>query len=106
MDYKDIADRLIALREGAWLKPGELAEKLGISVQTIYKYETAQLKPSVKVLEKYSDFFNTTPNYILFGNKYEHRPDSYDFKIQQLPPEIKKTIDFIISSYEQMKSKE
>lgn len=105
MNYKDIAKRLILLRESIWLKPAELADKLEISVQTIYKYETGQLKPSFKVLEKYSDFFNTTPNYILFGNKYDNKPDSYDIKIQQLPPEIRTTIDFIISSYEQQRSK-
>mgnify|MGYP004529649647 FL=1 len=53
------------LREAAGLSQRELAQLLNVSQQSIYKYETGQVLPSIAFLRDISTFFHTTVDYLL-----------------------------------------
>ena len=59
-------ERIVNLRERRGLSQTELAEKIGASKQTMYKYENDIVTniPS-DMVEKIADALNTTPAYIM-----------------------------------------
>lgn len=62
----ETGDRIRYMREENQLTQTELAEKIGISKQTLYKYENGVVTniPSDK-LEILADLLNTTPEYLI-----------------------------------------
>lgn len=65
--YLEVGRRITALRESKWLEPKDLADKLGVTSSSIYKYESGDRVPSRKTLEKMSDLFKVHSDYILYG---------------------------------------
>lgn len=59
-------ERLRKLREKSGLSQTEAAEKIGVSKQTLYKYEKDLITniPS-NYIEKMADIYDTTPDYIM-----------------------------------------
>lgn len=57
--------RLIEKRKEFNLSQAELAEKLGVSQQTISKYENGSREPDNAMLLKLSEFFHVTIDYLL-----------------------------------------
>lgn len=57
--------RIKELREQENLYQRNLAEFIGCTQQTYSRYETEELEPSLKVLEKLARFYNTSVDYIL-----------------------------------------
>lgn len=57
--------RIRALREDADLTQKELAEKLGISERTLFRYENAISEPTITVIIKLAEFFNVTCDYLI-----------------------------------------
>ncbi len=57
--------RLAKLREKKNISRKELAKILGISYQTISKYETNKRNPDFNILIKLADFFDVTTDYLL-----------------------------------------
>lgn len=55
--YEHIGSKIRDLRDQCRLSQDGLAEKLGISTNTVSRWETATYKPSVKDLQKVADFF-------------------------------------------------
>lgn len=46
------------------MKSGQLAQELGISASYLSEIETGKKNPSLDVIQKYADFFETTPSAI------------------------------------------
>ena len=59
------ADNLMELRKYHSLSQEELAEKIGVSRQTLSKYETGENDIPVAILEKLADIYHTSVDYLL-----------------------------------------
>lgn len=57
--------RIRSMREDKDLMQKNLANYLGCTQQTYSRYETGELEPSLKVLEKLAVFYETSVDYIL-----------------------------------------
>lgn len=53
------------LRESFGLSQVDLAKKLNVSKQCISNWENDNVQPSIEMLEKLSDFFDVTTDYLL-----------------------------------------
>lgn len=62
MQLKDV---LKALRTKDGLKQSDVAEKLGLKVNTYQSYERGQSEPSCATLNKLADFYGVTTDYLL-----------------------------------------
>ncbi len=60
-----VGKRLKELRTAKGLSQKALGEKLGIAQNTIAQYEKELANPSLDILVKLADFFDTTTDYIL-----------------------------------------
>jgi transcriptional regulator with XRE-family HTH domain len=62
-----IADRIQSLRKSKGISQEELADKIGVSRQTVSKWESEQSVPDVDKVILLSDYFEVTTDYILKG---------------------------------------
>lgn len=53
------------LREERGLSQQKLAEKFGISQQSIYKYENGLAEPDIAMLTNFADYFFTSVDYLI-----------------------------------------
>lgn len=60
-----LADKIIDLRKKAGMSQEELAEKLGVSRQSVSKWEMAQSTPDLNRILKMSEIFGVTTDYLL-----------------------------------------
>ncbi len=60
-----LADKIIDLRKKSGMSQEELAEKLGVSRQSISKWEGAQSTPDLNRILKLSEIFNVSTDYLL-----------------------------------------
>ncbi|MBE6752938.1 MAG: helix-turn-helix transcriptional regulator [Ruminococcaceae bacterium] len=63
----NIADRIQYLRKQRGLSQEELADKIGVSRQTVSKWESEQSTPDLDKIIIISDLFEVTTDYILKG---------------------------------------
>jgi len=63
----NIADRIQHLRKLKGISQEELADKIGVSRQTISKWESEQSVPDINRVVIMSDFFEVTADYLLKG---------------------------------------
>lgn len=63
----NVADRIQHLRKVSGLSQEELADKIGVSRQTISKWESEQSVPDTDKIIMISDLFNVTTDYLLKG---------------------------------------
>jgi len=85
------------------MSQAELAEKLGISQQTISKYENGTRQPDFNILKFIADFFDVSTDYLLGrsvirkpGKSIEESHAYYNFNVEGLPDEaIKQVEDYI-----------
>lgn len=76
-----LADKIIDLRKKAGMSQEELAEKLGVSRQSVSKWEGAQSTPDLNRILELSQIFGVTTDYLLkdeieaADNVQEHTPD-------------------------------
>jgi len=66
--YMILADKIIDLRKKAGMSQEELAEKLGVSRQSISKWEGAQSTPDLNRILQLSEIFNVSTDYLLKDN--------------------------------------
>ncbi|MEN2765795.1 helix-turn-helix domain-containing protein [Ornithinibacillus xuwenensis] len=59
------SSRLTSLRKNRGLSRDDLAEKLGVSYSTISKYESGSREPDFGTLQKISDIFDVTTDYLI-----------------------------------------
>ena len=63
----NIADRILNLRKGKGISQEELADKMGVSRQSVSKWESEQSTPDVEKIILMSEFFEVTTDYLLKG---------------------------------------
>ena len=60
------------LRKKAGISQQALAEKIGVSQQSINKYENHNIEPDIETLIRLADFFNTSVDYLIGHTEIEH----------------------------------
>ena len=68
---------LKALRLSKKLSQQQLALRLNLSQQTIYKYENEITEPAIATLIKLADYFNTSVDYLIGNTNNPQRPGIY-----------------------------
>lgn len=63
----NISDRILSLRKSRGLSQEELADKLGVSRQSVSKWESEQSVPDLDKIIALSEFFEVTTDYLLRG---------------------------------------
>ena len=65
------SEKLIALRKSKGMSQEELGEKLGVTRQTISKWELEQTIPDMNSLNKISELFDVSVDYLANDNRGE-----------------------------------
>ena len=79
-----LAERLKSLREGVKMSQTQIANLLGTTQTSIYRYETETGLPPHKTLLWYADYFDVSMDYIYGrtdkpqGQLYEYRPKALE----------------------------
>lgn len=92
--------RLRELRQEQALSQQQLAARLGLSQQSINKYENHKVEPDIATLCKMADLFNTTIDYIVCRSD-ERTPPGRD-----TPPGLTHTEAALLSAYRQLNAEE
>ncbi len=81
-ESKSIGERIKELREKKGVSQSDLAKVLGVSKQTIFKYENDIITniPSDKI-EKMAEYFHVTPWYLMGWDKQKTEFPIFDFFI-------------------------
>lgn len=66
------ANRIKYLRQTRELNQVQLAERLGVTKQSISNWENDNIMPSVEMLGKIADFFNVSTDYLIGRNEKKH----------------------------------
>lgn len=85
----NISDRIQHLRKTKGISQEELADKIGVSRQTVSKWESELTSPDMEKIILMSDFFEVTTDYLLKGGEplprtdtlIKERPDAMIFTI-------------------------
>lgn len=81
----NIADRIQNLRKLRGISQEQLADRLGVSRQTISKWESEQSAPDMEKIILLSDYFEVTTDYLLKGiEKQEEGTQKPDARIFSL----------------------
>lgn len=118
MINKNFQNRLKYYRKARKLTQDELGEILGVSGQTIYKYENGITFPPAETLEKILHYFKIDPNTLF---KYENTTDDYLEEIKNMLENHKRLYhdlsyliaygednvieDFMVKEYPELKGK-
>ncbi|MEC3884613.1 helix-turn-helix transcriptional regulator [Halobacillus sp. HZG1] len=79
------SDRLKQLRNRHKLSREQLAQTIGVSYSTISKYESGTREPDFKTLDKMSDYFDVTTDYLLGrSNIPSSQPESTNGSIAEI----------------------
>ncbi len=103
----DLLKRVYALMEKAEIKPTQLAKELGMSTSTFSDWARGKGSPSLKAVMQFSEYFNVSLDYLVYGKSYEASSTSVlEFsnsedeellkKFHLLPPELRqKAVGYI-----------
>ncbi|WP_304058203.1 helix-turn-helix domain-containing protein [Levilactobacillus namurensis] len=83
MADKDLALRIVNLRESADMKQAELGRRLGLNRSAMSKVENGSRKVSSDELAKISEIFDVTTDFLLGKNntpKWANQKDTHDLK--------------------------
>lgn len=83
MADKDLALRIVNLRESADMKQAELGRRLGLNRSAMSKVENGSRKVSSDELDKISEIFDVTTDFLLGKNntpKWANQKDTHDLK--------------------------
>ena len=72
-----LADKIINLRKKNGWSQEELAERLGVSRQSVSKYEGAQSVPDLDKILKLSEIFGVTTDYLIKDDIEEEQHSEY-----------------------------
>lgn len=62
-------DRLKKLRKDKNVTQDELAEAIGVTINTVYRYESKNVRPRGSTLDKIANFFGVSTEYLLYGER-------------------------------------
>ena len=67
----DVSSRLQELRKEAGYSQEQLAEMLGVSRQSVSKWESGQTNPDINNIGRLSEIYGRSTDYIIFGEEPE-----------------------------------
>jgi transcriptional regulator with XRE-family HTH domain len=82
-----IGRRISDSRKQKGLKQTELAEMIGVSVDSVRRWEQGKREPRASELEKIADILDTSVVYLLGGNEKAYMPGDEPFSTQKQPIE-------------------
>jgi Predicted transcriptional regulators len=104
-------ENLRILREQAGLSQQKLADKLGLTQQSIHSYENASYEPDISTLIRLAMYFNTSVDYLI-GNtdirqriekveEYELNEEEADIikKYRTLSTKLRRSLRLILDSF-------
>ena len=94
-----IAARLIAIRKENGLTQQEMADKIGLHVNQVRRYESGSAQPSLEALKKIALAISVTIDSLVFGPE-ERGPDE-EMRLQfeavsHMPPEEKRIVQALL----------
>ncbi len=101
------------LRETTGITQKQLADAIGVSQQSINKYENHKIEPDVDTMIKIADFFETSVDYLIGHTHIRRRIEetqSYDLNgaesrmligYRKLSKKQRDSVDLIIENYNQ-----
>ena len=104
-------ENLKKLREEAGITQKGLADAIGVSQQSINKYENHNIEPDIETLMRIARFFNTSVDYVVGNTGIRRRIEvvySYELNdtesrmlegYRKLSQKQKQSIDFVIENY-------
>lgn len=102
-----IGEQIQKLRKENNLNQSQLAEKIGVSLTQLQRYENKGVQPPADILKKLADTFNTSIDFLVYGNSEQKAQQSIkdnellsQFKaVEQLDSKDKSTIKDIIDAF-------
>ena len=91
-----LADKIINLRKREGWSQEELADRLGVSRQSISKWEGAQSIPDMKKILAMADLFGVSTDYLLTGEVTEKDQLLLSDKMRKLTAAQLRTIENIV----------
>lgn len=104
-------ERLREVRNSKGISQTELGEAVGLTQQSIYKYECTSVEPDIETLKQLSAILDVSVDYLI-GNtdiphKYEHlsacdlneQETAYIQAFRNLPPRIRESFLILISDW-------
>lgn len=102
-NVEEVGARLKGLREDKRMSQYELADAIGISRESIARYETGKRGITVEVLDIYSNYFNVSVEYIMYGTDENIKMDGELQKIVmmigEVPDELRNAIETMLVMY-------
>ncbi len=101
-------ERLKALREERKISQLDLGKLFNLSQSTIAYYESGKKQPYLNMLEKFSDYFNVSVDYLLGRTDVRQQPETsvahrVSDPMSDLPPEaldeLEKLKQYVLSKY-------
>lgn len=92
--------RLKELRQKKNISQQQLAEIIGVSQQSINKYENHSIEPDIATLIRFADYFNTSVDYLIGNSDTERKNEAvtpFDLNIDEAQ---------LINSYRTLTEKE
>ena len=99
------------LREDASISQKALADAIGVSQQSVNKYENHNIEPDIETLIRIADFFETSVDYLIGHTSVRHKIEEVhvfelndrESKVMEqyrsLTPKQKTCIDVVMDSY-------
>jgi len=102
-----IGGQIQNLRKNNNLNQSQLAEKIGVSLTQLQRYENKGVQPPADVLKKLADTFNTSIDFLIYGDSEQKAQQSIrdnellsQFKaVEELDNKDKSTIKDIIDAF-------
>ncbi len=102
-----IGKQIQELRKGNGLNQAQLADKIGVSLTQLQRYENKGVQPPADVLKKLADTFNTSIDFLIYGDSEQKAQQSIkdnellaQFKaVEELDSKDKSTIKDIIDAF-------
>lgn len=101
------------LREEAAVSQRALADAIGVSQQSVNKYENHNIEPDIETLIRIADYFNTSVDYLIGHTSVRRRVEivhSYELNSEEgklidgfrrLTPRQKHGISLVVASFSQ-----
>jgi transcriptional regulator with XRE-family HTH domain len=102
-----IGKRILELRKKAALSQSQLANKVGVSLVQLQRYENKGVQPPADILKNLADIFNVSIDFLVYGNNEEKAQQAIhdndllaQFKaVEQLNDHDRNTIKDIIDAF-------
>lgn len=91
--------RFIQLRKDNQLTQQEMADKVGMHITQVRRYEAEQAQPSIELLKKIAVAFNVTTDWLIFEESERDLPGGLQLKfeaVSQMSEEDQRTIQSLI----------